>query len=780
MEKLGRGGVALALVLLGLCCYVVGSPATAETAGRAEANAPGTGRLELTVLRDGADVTSDYIAVATSMSGAMPVMLAPSQSGALAADLPAGQYMIVVMQPDAMKDPGAMAGQMGQIGQMGQMPSGLPTIVSVAIVAGSTVCKIADVGGGGTFGDLDGLDDFDDFAGFDEPDDGTRDEGESAGPLDLDHIPTADELLELAWRYHDQFWGLLSVEEQWMVERMTQRIWLREDLTPTREDIAGVTTAAAAIAAPGASREIPVVLAARAVIAMPELPLAVNNFGAILRLLGELRDSVTALLSARELEPQSPMILTNLANSVYELGDSYAAEPLYNKALVTTGDFGPALTGLGNIYMERKDYKRALEVMLRGAQAGYCGAVKNACSEAIAGQYGSPGSIPPLPPPWQGGIKTAPPAPGGGAGARSTFTVPQIANWSSIATVAGYMSAGFRRVEAEIRRELSAATAQLQQLAAEIQRVSAQRRSAGSALCTISFENQVFHLRLIEEHFKAIAGRAMARALEEMRQDEAWSDWEEIGERYVQRVEAAKTDPEIEAAHAAFCKEASAFARAQFTKNKGIWTQFYSEAASAAEDYWAFSQNVLDSIYDPLVYKREEISRRMNTYGMLAQIAGTGGLLAELPVIHNHCSRCGGTGRAVSESGSTNAPESSDKCPFKGGRKFALSLGPVEYKVDCSTVEVGVALIAAGSLKWNFKEKRVTSVFVGVGGQMGAGPLSLGTKWGTQLTFDRDGSVSDISGDWSSSMGVGPVSGEISTDSGLVVGAPGLEATVGR
>jgi len=195
MEKLGRGGVALALVLLGLCCYVVGTSAAAETAGGAAANAPGTGRLELTVLRDGADVTSDYIAVATSMSGAMPVMLAPSQSGALAADLPAGQYMIVVMSAEAMKSPGAMAGQMGQ---MGQMPSGLPAMVSVSIIAGRTVNKIADVGGGGTFGDLDGLDDFDDFTGFDEPEDGTGDKGESAGPVDLDHIPTADELLELA------------------------------------------------------------------------------------------------------------------------------------------------------------------------------------------------------------------------------------------------------------------------------------------------------------------------------------------------------------------------------------------------------------------------------------------------------------------------------------------------------------------------------------------------------------------------------------------------------
>jgi len=763
-----RGSAALALVLLGLCCFAVSSPspATAEMSGGAVANTAGTGHLELTVTRDGGDVTADYMAVATSMSGAMPVMLALSQSGALAADLPAGQYMIVVMQASAMKNPGAM-----------------PTMLNVTIIAGKTASKVADVSAGGTFGypdDPSGFDDLDSFGDFGDTGDATEAEAQSARPVDLDHVPSADELLELAWRYHDEFWALLGTEEQRMVERVTGRIWLREGLTPTQEDVAEVTTAAAAIAAPGASREIPVVLAARAVIAMPELPLAVNNFGAMLRLIGRLRDSVTVLLAAKKLDPQSPMVLTNLANSMYELGDSYAAESFYNKALMTAGDFGPALTGLGNIYMKRKDYRRALDVMLRGAQMGFCGAVKSACSEAMAGEYGDPGSIPPLPPPWQGGIKTAPSTPGGGAGARSTFTVPQIANWSSIATVAGYMNEGFRKVEAEIRREISEGTAQLKQLAAEIQRASVQRRSAGGALCTISFENQVFHLRLIEEHFKAIAGRAMARALEEMRQDEAWSDWEEIGERYVQRVEAAKTDPEIEAAHAAFCKEASAFAQAQFAKNKGIWTQLYSETASAAEDYWAFSQNVLDSIYDPLVYKREEINRRMSTYGMLAQIAGTGGLLAELPVIHSHCSRCGGTGRAVSESGSTNAPESSDKCPFKGGRKFALSLGPVEYKVDCSTVEVGVALIAAGSLKWNFKEKRVTSVFVGVGGQMGAGPASLGTKWGTQMTFDRDGSVSDISGDWSSSMGVGPVSGEISTDSGLVVGAPGLEATVGR
>lgn len=62
------------------------------------------------------------------------------------------------------------------------------------------------------------------------------------------------------------------------------------------------------------------------------------------------------------------MILTNLANSVLDMGDSLEAESIYLEALSIASDFGPALSALGNIYMARGDYERALEVMIRGAK----------------------------------------------------------------------------------------------------------------------------------------------------------------------------------------------------------------------------------------------------------------------------------------------------------------------------------------------------------------------------------------------------------------------------
>ena len=61
---------------------------------------------------------------------------------------------------------------------------------------------------------------------------------------------------------------------------------------------------------------------------------------------------------------------------------------------------------------------------------------------------------------------------------------------------------------------------------------------------------------------------------------------------------------------------------------------------------------------------------------------------------------------------------------------------------------------------------------MGVGAQGGAGPVKLGGKFGAQVTFDADGSVSDISGTASGSTGLGPVSTGASTNGGLVVARP--------
>ncbi|HNY68568.1 MAG TPA: tetratricopeptide repeat protein [Bacillota bacterium] len=761
---------AVALMVVALCSLATGAQAAQQTAPKTA-----TGRLEVTLMRAGVNVTSQYMVMATSESAPMPVMLTLSGSGAMAADLPVGRYTVVAILASVMSNPASMAGQM-------------PTAFDVMIAAGKTIQKVAEVAGAqsgqgsyGGYGGFDEADEDDEFGGDGEPVDLDRvptvDE-----PVDLDRVPTVDELLELARGYQDSYWALLDGQEQWAVEQMTRRLKVDAGASAmlTSEDVSEVTTAAAAIVAPGASRETPVVLAARAVIAMPDMALAVNNFGAILRLLGELRDSVTVLLAARRLDPQSPMILTNLANSAYELGDDRAAELLYNEALRANDSFGPALTALGNIYMERGDYEKALATMLKGAQLGFCAAVKDACSEAMDNAYGGPDSIPPLPPPWQGGMAgVASGSSGAGGGGGATFTVPQMADWSSIQSLAGYMrGSGFTRLKAAIEQGLASGTLEMERIAEEIRSAATQRAGKSKSGSRMSFQNQSFHLRLIYDHFQAIVSRAVGRAQDQMEYEQGWDEYHAIEERYLRRIQAARTEPQLEAANAAFCEEASGFARAQFARNKGLWTQFYNEAASAVLDYWAFSQNVLDSIYDPLVYRHEETARRLKVYGMLAEITGTCGQLAALPIIHSDCGRCGGTGQPPKVSNEVNVPRGSDKCPFKNGRKFALSLGPVEYKVDCSTVEVGVTMIGSGSLKWDFKQKRVTSIFVGVGGQMGAGAVSVGSKWGTQITFDTDGSVSDFTADWSTSVGVGPASAEIGIDSGLVVGGPGMQVTI--
>jgi len=121
-----------------------------------------------------------------------------------------------------------------------------------------------------------------------------------------------------------------------------------------------------------------------------------------------------------------------------------------------------------------------------------------------------------------------------------------------------------------------------------------------------------------------------------------------------------------------------------------------------------------------------------------------------------------------------------DKCPFKGGVKFSISLGPIEYKVDCTTVEIGFTAGAAASLTWDFKNKRVTQLFVGVGVETGAASTKLGGKVGAQITFDSDSSVSDISFEASGSVKVGPLGTEASLNSGLVVGGPGLQMSARR
>ena len=85
----------LALLLSVLCALAFGGSALASAAAGAEP----TGRLELTLLSGAEDVSAGCMVMATNMSTGHAAMLTMSSSGTLAAELPAGMYMVIVMPP---------------------------------------------------------------------------------------------------------------------------------------------------------------------------------------------------------------------------------------------------------------------------------------------------------------------------------------------------------------------------------------------------------------------------------------------------------------------------------------------------------------------------------------------------------------------------------------------------------------------------------------------------------------------------------------------------------
>ncbi|MEA4882809.1 MAG: tetratricopeptide repeat protein [Clostridia bacterium] len=760
---LGAKRTIVAFLLIMLCGFAVG--------------ATDTGRLELRVLSGGADAGAQYMAMATNMASGYTAMLALSPTGVLAADLPAGSYMVVVMPGS-----GGMTGS-----PMGQMTAAMPTMLNVVIVAGKTVSQSVNVGGGAlSEEDLEGdpenlfnAFDFGDDEGVTEADAGA---GADVAQLDLDAAPSTDELISLAQRYHDLYWGELTADERWLVESLTQRIEARPGWPIQTADVEEVTTTAAAIAAPGASRAVSVVLAARAVMAMPDLGLALNNFGAILRLLEEMADSVTVLVAAREADPQSPMVLTNLANSVRDLGDSSLAEELYLEALAASSDFGPALSALGEIYMARRDYEKAIEMMMRGAKTGFCAAVSDTLADALDEAYSESDKVPPLPPTWDDSdslasvIPVVPLAPPRG---QAPLYVPQFGNWDSIETVAGSVPE-LSRVVSKVIEDYVVAVQQHDELVRGLA-AAGPRDFDSPDRFALSFDKQQLHLKLIRDHFWKTAVQAVDRAAEQLNLDADVQRYASMVQRYAQRAQAATSEAQGRKIAAEFCAEAAAFARQQFSKNKPIWAAMNAVLVPAIEDYWGFSQRVLDSIYDPTIYRLEELERRITVYSMIKMAADTTDMLASLPISHHECGNCGGTGVAPALLEDADVPKDpDDKCPFKGGAKFAVNFGPVDYKVACTTVEIGFSGGIAGSLTWDFKQKRVTSIFAGVGAKVGAGPVKLGAKFGAQVTFDADGSVSDISGSASGSAGIGPAKAQASTNGGLVVGAPPIQVRIGR
>ncbi len=105
-----------------------------------------------------------------------------------------------------------------------------------------------------------------------------------------------------------------------------------------------------------------------AVKAMPADTLSVNNFGAYLRIIDSINTSVPVLLYANKLYGQSPIILTQLGCSYFELDDMKQAEYYLKEALKYDPDFGQAHTALCDLYIKQNRLQDAILELFAGVK----------------------------------------------------------------------------------------------------------------------------------------------------------------------------------------------------------------------------------------------------------------------------------------------------------------------------------------------------------------------------------------------------------------------------
>lgn len=129
-----------------------------------------------------------------------------------------------------------------------------------------------------------------------------------------------------------------------------------------------LSSTGAALITIGNDPDLACVYLTTAVKVLPDDTLSINNFGGYLRIIDSTEISIPVLLYANILFSGSPVILAQLGNSYFELGDFAKAESYYKKALKYNPDFGDAHKALCELYIKQNRLQDAVDELFAGVK----------------------------------------------------------------------------------------------------------------------------------------------------------------------------------------------------------------------------------------------------------------------------------------------------------------------------------------------------------------------------------------------------------------------------
>lgn len=526
----------------------------------------------------------------------------------------------------------------------------------------------------------------------------------------------------------------------------------------------GLSSTAVFFTGTGQSKNIPVIFSAKAVTLFPNDTLIINNFGAVLRMIDSVKTSVPVLIYAKSLYPNAPVILTNLGNSLFELYDDKSAEHLYKKSLEINPDYALARHGLVNVYLKRKDIRRAMEELFKGITGIYSESLADMKDKVRTDKKQSPPAPPKIEEPKQGSEENQGPDSPNPNVPVDNLVLPDFPDWSEIGAL--LQDNSIEKINKKLTQinsgnpalskamEMMKWTPEQKQLWYENEtrpgRVMLKGNKAAMEMMEEYFDYQLDAVHRNYIRSDSINGVWFAKQIEQVTANDEL------------KVKQMQADP---AAFQAFLIERCNTFTQITNKSFADWKKTASERHKKYEDilmtYWVMCEQYLNRTYD--LNEFEALNHKRKSY-----VASNFGLIytdysfRKLQfAITNMASFASATGTCPKAPPPPDPPEKDEDdvkvpdkdavpCPFKNS-KLKIGLGVCSVGLDCESIEgeCGEGLIAGA--KWNYKKKELT-LFGGAGlkadfglkGFDGSHSASASAKAGFEVTFNNKSQAIDV------------------------------------
>lgn len=585
-------------------------------------------------------------------------------------------------------------------------------------------------------------------------------------------------LVRISHRIFQQYYNSSSSNEKLYLDRQFS---LLEDKNNDPLTVAHrMSSSAVFISGLGSSINIPVAMSAKVTTMFPHDTLIVTNFGAMLRLMDSIQTSLPVLLYAKSLYPKAPVILTNLANTLFELYDDRSAEDLYKRALEINPDFSLARQGLVSVYLKRKNLGKALEELFKCAKGMYSESMNNVHDNVKHHDKYSP---PKSPINEDAGNSSNGANQSNANNPSDELRLPGFPDWGNIGELVYDKS-----IKNNLKKldELNP-TSKIVDKANRLRTMSYEKKvEMGQKLLQpgkISNKKSVYEIELMEEYFKdrlADADRQYAKA-DSMEAENIGKTVEKLSSEMESRAKSMGADIDAWQQYLIeCCKSITALNSKYFNAWKGnarIRHQTYNNLLST---YWVFCEKYLNQAYDLNDFEELNDKRKLfvstyygiiyNDYNIRQMTFGfsnIGAMANEL----GECPKSPPKPPVVEKNGEDiDSPEkNAPPCPFQN-KKLSLGVGICSAELDCESVklECGEGVIGGG--KWNYKNKELTAI-VGIGAKanfgLQAASVSLEAKSTLGVTFNSKNQIIDISG--SAGAGVSATLGVIQANQAVDV-----------